>query len=180
MTAPTVSGSSTWEATLAEARTDSSAGSFVALATNGLTRAYRLAGLLLGNAPDAEDAVGDALERAWARFGQLRDPDGFEPWFDRIVINGCRDRLRRRRTVRFIPLEPGHDRPATGDPFRDVIERDDVLRSMRVLSDEEREIVVLHFWADLTLTDVARRTGLPVGTVKSRLHRALERMRHQP
>ena len=179
MTAPTVSGSTTWEATLAETRTDSSAEVFVALATNGLTRAYRLAGLLLDNASDAEDAVGDALERAWSRFGQLRDPDGFEPWFDRIVVNGCRDRLRRRRTVRFIPLEPAHDRPATVDPFRDVIDRDDVLRSMRDLSDDERVIVVLHFWADLTLTEVAARAGLPVGTVKSRLHRALERMRQE-
>jgi RNA polymerase sigma-70 factor, ECF subfamily len=177
MSAPTVSGSTTWEANLAEARTDSAAESFVALTTNGLTRAYRLAGLLLGNGTEAEDAVGDALERAWARFAQLRDAALFEAWFDRIVVNACRDRLRRRRTVRFIPLEPGHDRPAAGDPFRDVIDRDDALRSMQALSDDERLVVVLHFWADLTLTEVARRTGLPIGTVKSRLHRALERMR---
>jgi RNA polymerase sigma-70 factor (ECF subfamily) len=150
---------------------------FVTLATGELDRVYRLAGLILGDAAEAEHAVGDALERAWAGFARLRDPSGFGPWFDRIVVNGCRDRLRRRRRVTFIPLEPGHDRAAPGDPFRRVIDRDDVLRSMRELEDDERVVVVLHFWADLTLADVAARTGWPLGTVKSRLHRALERMR---
>ena len=48
---------------------------------------------------------------------------------------------------------------------------------MRELSDDERVVLVLHFWADLTLADVAARTGWPLGTVKSRLHRALEAMR---
>ena len=179
MTAPTVSGSTTWEATLAETSSERQAAVFVALASNGLTRAYRLAGLLLGNASEAEEAVGDALERAWSSFEQLRTPEGFEPWFDRIVVNRCRDRLRRRNTVRFVPLEPGHDRPAGVDAFRDVIDRDEVLWSMRDLPDEERVVLVLHFWADLTLTEVAKRTGIPVGTVKSRLHRALERMRQR-
>jgi RNA polymerase sigma-70 factor (ECF subfamily) len=170
-------GTRTWEATLTDNPAADRSDEFVALATGSLDRAYRLAGLMLLDAAEAEDAVGDALERAWAGFGRLRDLSGFAPWFDRIVVNGCRDRLRRRGRVRFIPLEPGHDRPASGDPFRRVIDGDDVLRSMRDLDHDERFVVVLHFWADLTLADVAARTGWPLGTVKSRLHRALERMR---
>ncbi len=170
-------GSSAWEATLTDRPAVNRSDSFVVLATGSLDRAYRIAGLLLGDATEAEDAVGDALERAWAGFERLRDPAGFEAWFDRIVVNGCRDRVRRRRRVRFIPLEPGHDGPTPGDPFRNVADRDALLRPMRDLTDEERLVVVLHFWADLTLADVAARTGLPLGTVKSRLHRALGRMR---
>ena len=130
MDAPSVSGSMTWEATLPEARTDTAAASFVALATNGMTRAYRLAGLLLGNSAEAEDAVGGALEGAWGRLRGLRVPAGDERAAARIVVNVCRDRLRRRRTVRFIPLNAAHDRPMSGDPFRDVVDRGDVLRSI--------------------------------------------------
>lgn len=167
----------TWEATLRIQTATDRSDLFSTLATGELDRAYRLAGLILSDAAEAEDAVGDALERAWASFGRLRDPHDFGRWFDRILVNGCRDRLRRRRLVRFIPLEPGHDRPALGDAFRQVVERDEVLGTIRALSDDERVVVVLHFWADLTLADVASRTGVPLGTVKSHLHRALERMR---
>jgi RNA polymerase sigma-70 factor (ECF subfamily) len=150
---------------------------FVGLAGRELDRSYRLAGLLLGDATEAEDAVGDALERAWSGIDRLRDPADFQAWFDRIVVNVCRDRLRRRSRVRFIPLDPTHDRPAAGDPFRTVLEQDDLLARLGGLLPDERLVVVLHYWADLTLEAIARRLGWPVGTVKSRLHRALERMR---
>jgi RNA polymerase sigma-70 factor (ECF subfamily) len=167
----------TWDARLRlESPADRSA-RFAELATPELDRAYRLAGLLLLDASEAEDAVGDALERAWQRFGQLRDETQFRAWFDRIVVNGCRDRLRRRRVVRFIPLEPAHGRVEPSDPFRQVLDRDELLRPLALLPDDERLVVILHFWSDLTLQAVAERVGWPIGTVKSRLHRALERMR---
>jgi RNA polymerase sigma-70 factor (ECF subfamily) len=169
-------GMRTWEAALTDEPAERSE-QFVALATASLDRAYRLAGLILSDAGEAEDAVGDALERAWSGFARLRDDAGFNAWFDRILVNGCRDRLRRRRIVRFIPLEAGHDRPSTNDAFRRVIDRDELLRAMDRLDDDERVVIALHFWADLTLADVASRTGWPIGTVKSRLHRALQRMR---
>lgn len=145
------------------------------LADHELDRAYRLAGLILGDASEAEDAVGDALERAWSRAAQLRDPAGLQAWFDRILVNLCRDRLRRRGRVRFLVL--ADDAVDRRDSFRDVLAKDEALRAMADLSDDERVTVVLHFWADLTLVEVAARVGWPVGTVKSRLHRALERMR---
>lgn len=147
----------------------------VRLASRELDRAYRLAGLILDDSADAEEAVGDALEKAWARAEQLRDPAGFRAWFDRILVNLCRDRLRRRGRVRFVTLPD--DAVDRGDPFRDILARDEALRAIAALTTDERTVVVLHFWADLTLSDIATRIGSPVGTVKSRLHRALERMR---
>jgi RNA polymerase sigma-70 factor, ECF subfamily len=143
------------------------------LTTGGMRRCYRLAGLILGNGADAEDAIGDALLRAWRQLPSLRDDDRFEAWFDRIVVNVCRDRLRRRRLVRFVPL-PDEPSIAPGDPFRAVIERDALLRAADGLGVDERTVLVLHYWADLTLDEVARRMGIPVGTVKTRLHRALQ------
>src|SRR5436853_5099879 len=74
------------------------------LIEHGLDRAYRLAGLILGDAAEAEDAVGDAIEAAFRHARELRDPARFGAWFDSILINRCRDRLRRRGRVRFIAL----------------------------------------------------------------------------
>ena len=74
---------------------------FRALAAGELDRAYRLAGLLMGDATEAEDATQEALLRAWTSLGSLRDPAGFQAWFDRILVNICRDRLRRRGRIRF-------------------------------------------------------------------------------
>lgn len=149
---------------------------FINLAERELDRSYRLAGLLLGNAAEAEDAVGDALERAWRELDGLRDTTRFQAWFDRIVVNACRDRLRRRGRVQFVPLAPDAGLRIT-DPFRDILDNDEAFRLLRDLPAEEREIVILHFWADLTLVSAAERLGLRPGTVKSRLHRALARMR---
>lgn len=149
---------------------------FVALAERELDRSYRLAGLMLGGAAEAEDAVGDALERAWRDAHRLRDPARFQAWFDRILVNACRDRLRRRRTVTFVPIE-GDTGPLAADPFRLVDDEDEAVRALARLPGDERMVVMLHFWADMTLEAAAERLGWPLGTVKSRLHRALERLR---
>jgi len=141
-----------------------------------LNRAYRIAGLLLGNAQDAEDATQDALLRAWRSAGSLRDPARFDAWFDRILVNGCRDWVRRRSRVRFIGLD-GQAPEASSDPFGVLLERDAVLRRLTVLDDDLRLVVVLHYWGDLRLEDLAERVGWPDGTVKSRLNRALANMR---
>lgn len=149
---------------------------FVQASRASLDRAYRLAGLLLGNAPEAEDAVQDALLVAWQSFGSLREPERFPAWFDRILVNGCRDRLRRRNVVRFIPMGGDLD-PAGRDPFQAFIDREGLLSGLASLTPDERIVVVLRFWADLPLDAIASRLDWPLGTVKSRLHRALDRMR---
>jgi RNA polymerase sigma factor (sigma-70 family) len=149
---------------------------FLGAARPNLDRAFRLAGLLLANAHEAEDAVQDSLVLAWQSFGDLREPAKFGPWFDRIVVNNCRDRLRRRDVVRFIPMADDVDPPGL-DPFQSFIERDELLAGLDRLTADERIVVVLRFWADLPLDAIADRLGWPLGTVKSRLHRALGRLR---
>jgi RNA polymerase sigma-70 factor (ECF subfamily) len=152
---------------------------FLRLANGELDRAYRLAGLILGDRQEAEDATQDALLRAWRSAGSLRDPSGFQAWFDRILVNVCRDRLRRRGKVRLIALDGALGMTMPGDPFRDVSDRDEVVRAMASLDDDLRIVIVLHYWADLTLEAVAERVGWPVGTVKSRLHRGLATVRER-
>src|SRR5262245_44250140 len=149
------------------------------LADRGLDRAFRLAGLILGDHAEAEDATQDALVRAWRAATSLRDPAGFDAWFDRILINVCRDRLRRRGKVRLVTLDGAADTVAAADPFAKVFADDELLGALSALGDDERMVLILHFWADLTLEAVAVRLDCPVGTVKSRLHRGLKAMRGQ-
>lgn len=142
----------------------------------GVDRRFRLAGLLLGNAADAEDATQEALLRAWRSAASLRDPARVDAWLDGILVNICRDRMRRRKVVRFIALADGATGPAR-DQFQAVLDRDEVARAMRGLDTDQRIVVVLHYWGGVTLEGIADRLGWPVGTVKSRLHHALRRMK---
>ncbi len=125
----------------------------------GLTRRFRLAGLLLGNVADAEDATQEAMLRAWRSAASLRDTARVDPWLDGILVNICRDRMRRRRIVRFIPLADGVG-SAARDEFQSVLDRDEVVRAMRELDADQRIVVVLHYWSGLTLEDIARPPGL--------------------
>ena len=152
---------------------------FVRLADRELHRAYRLAGLILGDSHDAEDATQDALVRAWSAYPSLRRDEDFQAWFDRILVNVCRDRMRRRRVVRFVPMVDEHSQRPSGDPFAELIAGDELLRAMETLDADLRTVIVLRYWADLTVDEIARRSGWRSGTVKSRLHRALAQMKQR-
>ena len=158
---------------IAERSTDR-ASAFRALVGAALDDAYRRAAVLLGDRFEAEDAVHDAAEKAWRSWGSLRDQDRFEAWFARILVNTCRDRLRARRRVRRI--EVGDQPSATvgvtgGIEAVDASER--LRRALDLLDPDERIAVVLRYEADLTVPAIAALIGIPEGTVKSRLHRAL-------
>jgi len=164
-----------WEGPLTTTTEDEAAELFLRMGRRELDRAYRLAGLLLADRTEAEDAVQDALVRAWHRRATLRDVAGFSAWFDRILVNDCRDRLRRRRKVRFLELDAARE-PEIRDPFRELLDRDEATRALGLLEPDQRVVVILHYWGDLTLAAVAERTGWPIGTVKSRLHTALRKL----
>jgi RNA polymerase sigma factor (sigma-70 family) len=151
---------------------------FVDLADRVLDDAYRLAGYLLGDSTEAEDAVQDALTRSWLAWGTLRDQERFEAWFDRILVNVCRDRLRKRRGVR---IEELNDELVvyTEDPFRAALAKNEVDLLLHVLNPDQRVVVGLRFWKDLSLQQIADTLGVPLGTVQSRLHYALRAMRDE-
>jgi RNA polymerase sigma-70 factor (ECF subfamily) len=155
----------------------SEATEFLALIRPCLTGAYRLAGFLLYDAGEAEDAVQDALERAWNAWPRLRDRTSFGAWFDRIVANACKDRLRARKGIRVVELV--EDAAIGGDPFRAALARDEVGRLVGALPLDQQLVVVLRFWRDLPLEEIAVRLDVPLGTVKSRLHYAMRRLRKE-
>jgi RNA polymerase sigma-70 factor (ECF subfamily) len=147
-----------------------------------LDRAYTIAAVILGDAVEAEDAVHDATVRAWQRFGDLRDPARFEAWFGRILVNGCRDRLRARRRHRVTDLSAVVADPTLADQVAPdhaelVAAREAIERALPTLGPDQLAVVVLRYEADLTVPAIAERLGIAEGTVKSRLHHALRRLR---
>jgi RNA polymerase sigma-70 factor (ECF subfamily) len=151
---------------------------FVRLATRHLDGAFKLAGYMLGDAGEAEDALQDALLRAWRAWPGLRDPDSFGPWLDRIVANVCRTRIRARRRVRTLAIDDDLE-VETPDPFRAALARDAVGRALDRLTPDQRVVVVLRYWRDMPLEQIATRLNLPLGTVKSRLHYAQRQLRRE-
>lgn len=152
------------------------AAAFAWLADRHLAASYRLAALLLGSEAEAQDATQDAAVIAWERFSSLRDPERFAAWFERILVNICRDRLRTRRRVRVLPLDAAPEM-GTQDAASRVAERDALRRSIATLTAEQRTVIVLRYFADLAPEEIAERTGERLGTVKSRLHYALNAVR---
>jgi RNA polymerase sigma-70 factor (ECF subfamily) len=145
---------------------------FVRLAARHLDGAYKLAGYLLGDAGEAEDAMQEALARAWRAWPRMREPDSVGPWLDRIVANVCKTRIRKRMGIRHVAFDDELEVHAP-DPFRATLTRDAVGRALERLSPEQRVVVVLRYWRDMPLDQIATRLDVPLGTVKSRLYYAL-------
>ena len=138
---------------------------------------YAIAQRILREMDRSEDAVQQALVIAWQELPRLRDPDRFKPWLHRILVRCCYTEARLRRDwsdhVRILPL----DGPGGRDESTAVADRDQLDRGFRRLPPEQRAILVFHHYLGLTSGEIAETLGVPVGTVRSRLHYAHRAMR---
>jgi RNA polymerase sigma-70 factor (ECF subfamily) len=142
-------------------------------------RLYRVATLILRDPDRAQDAVQEALMSAWKDVRALRDPDAWDAWLHRITVWACyrtAKKERRRRTVE-LKVVPDPERAVVSDSASALAIRDLIERQLNDLPIEHRAVVVLRFFLDLPLDEVADILDIPVGTVKSRLHRALASLR---
>jgi RNA polymerase sigma-70 factor, ECF subfamily len=151
---------------------------FEALSDRCLDDSYRLAAVLLRDRAEAQDVVHDAVLLGWRKFGSLRDPSRFDAWFGRIVLNLCRDRLRARRRgqIRETAIVAEMAMGAR-DEFGGVADRDAIATAFMKLDPDLQVVVALRFYKDLQLEAIAELLGIPLGTVKSRLHTGLKRLR---
>ena len=118
----------------------------------------------------------EALVRAWQQLPSLRDPDRFDAWLYRLVVNACADQGRqlRRWSKQVRPLlARALDRDDTGA----VADRELLERGFGRLKPDQRAVVVLHFYSGFSAAEIARMLGIPEGTARSRLHYATEAMR---
>jgi len=151
---------------------------FGALVHGVIARLYATATLILRDPDRAEDAVQDALIQAWRDIRGLRDPDRLDAWLHRLLVRSCYRAARRhhRRRVVEIPLAFDHDTPVP-DGLVSIGVRDQLERAFARLPTDHRTILVLAYYADLSLADVSVALGIPLGTTKSRLHRATDALR---
>lgn len=150
---------------------------YAMLVTAQADRLYAVAYLLTGDRGSAEDAVQDACIEAWRDLPRLRAADRFNAWLRRIVVHACLDDLRRRRRrPREIRIDP-HHHPASADHAPAVAQADALAHAFARLSHQHRTVIVLSHFDGQSTAEIAATLGLPVGTVKSRLHHALRAMR---
>ena len=140
--------------------------------------AYRLSLTILRHPFDAEDALQDAFVRAWRQLPGLRDSAQWQAWFRRIAVNTAIDAGRRRSALRIVTLG-FHEPPPVADGSTGLADRDEVGQAMGHLDANDRALLALRFGQDLELPDGAAALGIPLGTAKSRLHRALGRLRKE-
>jgi len=170
-------------------RNDSDA-SFEALVRPELQRLYRLAYRLSGAANDAEDLVQNVLIKAYERRRELSSIDGLGAWLARVMYNAFVDDLRRHKRRRFtvVPLDDALDQPhdaaalaSSGLQPSQLQERHTLrvalAKALAELSIEHRTVVLMHDSEGYTLEEIQQITGIPIGTLKSRLHRARARLR---
>jgi RNA polymerase sigma-70 factor (ECF subfamily) len=144
-------------------------------------RCLRLATHLLGAGGDAEDAVQDALLRAYRHLGAYQERDRFSAWLFRIVVNQCRTIGARRRGVQALHqrawIEQGDAEPAEEHPAEREATREELERALGRLDADQREAVVLKFTEDMTYDEMAAVTGVGVSALKMRVQRACKRLR---
>jgi RNA polymerase sigma-70 factor (ECF subfamily) len=151
---------------------------FNQLVAGTIGRLTAVARLILRDEDRAQDAVQDAYLDAWRDIRALRDPARLHAWLHRLLIHACYSQARRvrRRSVIEIDLAPAIS-ASSGSGLRDLELHDQLERGLQRLTTEQRAVLVLVYYLDLPLAETAGILGVPLGTVKSRLHRATEAMR---
>jgi RNA polymerase sigma-70 factor (ECF subfamily) len=150
---------------------------FASLAVAVGDRLHAVSHRILRDVDLAEDATQQALLTIWRDLPQLRDPARVDAWAYRLLVRACYAEGRRTRqwspNLRILPT----DEPAGPDATSLVVDRDQLERGFRRLSIDHRAVVVLHHYLDMPLEEVAEAVGIPIGTVRSRLHHAMRGLR---
>jgi RNA polymerase sigma factor (sigma-70 family) len=150
---------------------------FETLALGSHARLQRVAVGILRDPHLAEDAVQQALLRIWSDIRSLREPARFEGWSYRLLVRICYAEAKRQPPWTSDTAVPEAREPVAADEYDAVAHRDQLERAFAQLSVDHRAVVVLHRLKGMPLDQIAEILDVPVGTVKSRLSRAMEGLR---
>ena len=143
--------------------------------------AFRVAYVITRNAADAEDAVQDALVKAWRALGRFRAGEPLRPWLLHIAANEARNRRRsagrRERLTLRVAAFSGEAAPSPEDALLTTSDRARLLDALEALPEPAREVLACRYLLDLSEDETAAALGVRLGTVKSRSARALEKLR---
>jgi RNA polymerase sigma factor (sigma-70 family) len=146
---------------------------FRSLVEPSIQRALGTAAILTRSESDAADAVQDALLSAWLGLASLRDSDAFPAWFRTHVVRAAM-RIAARRG-RLVELDVDH--PDVPDALDQAVAIRTLGRAFDGLRDDDRLLLTLHHYLGLSIAETADHFGIPTGTVKSRVHAAMDRLR---
>ncbi|HET8528696.1 MAG TPA: RNA polymerase sigma factor [Gaiellaceae bacterium] len=147
---------------------------FAAVVRPHLDVAFRLAYVITGSAAEAEDAVQDALVKAWRALGRFRAGEPVRPWLLRIVANEARNRRRTAGRRLRLALRAAHEPPpAAAEP----VDRQALLEALHALPEDAQAVLACRYLLGLSEQETAATLDVAPGTVKSRTSRALERLR---
>lgn len=132
---------------------------------------FRVARAILDSDTDAEDAVGEAILRAWQSFGELRKPECAKSWVLKITVNCARSQRRKQSRVIYLDdMEQAAGAAGEAEPSG-------LWDTVRRLPEAQRTVVLLYYYEEMSVAEIAHTLGLPQGTVKSRLSRGREKLR---
>ena len=132
---------------------------------------YRIAWTYMGNNQDVEDVVQDALMKAWEKRNTLRNQSQFRPWLTQILVNQCKNALRKRKKISFFPLE--EETIAIELSPEEMYVQD----AVHYLKPDQRMVITLFYLDGFSVKDIADTVGSPIGTIKARLHAARKQLK---
>jgi len=153
------------------------ADAFDALIRTAYDRLFAAAYRIVREREAAEDAVQDAVVRCWRNLRGLRQPDRFEAWLYRLLVNACRDQSRRARRRPVEVSDEDRDLASAADDYASLAEHDALERAFLTLSADHRIALVLVHYVGYSAPEVAAILGVPIGTVYSRIHYGARAMR---
>lgn len=149
---------------------------FTRLAFELSDRLFAVAHRILRDFDSAGDALQVTLLRIWRDLPTLRDPGLVEAWAYRVLVRACHDELRKLRrqapALHLLAVDGAEE-----DPAISIADREQLDRAFRTLTAEQRAAIVLQYYRDLTLSEIAEVLQVPIGTVRSRLHYAKRALR---
>ena len=155
---------------------DGDASAFAELVRRHERRVFNVAMRILGREEDARDATQDAFLSALRKLSGFRGDAAFTTWMHRVTVNACYDVLRKRARAPMLRAvtaegEPPVEGPPAPDHADEIAGTTDVARALARLPVDQRAVLVLHDLQDVPYEEVARILSIPLGTVRSRLHR---------
>jgi len=156
---------------------DGDAAAFGVLVERHERRVYNLALRMTGREEDAKDATQDAFLSALRKLRSFRGEAAFTTWLHRVTVNACYDLLRKRQRAPLLHERPDDEPERRPEPTPSPDHADDtalsidIQRALLQVPEDFRVVMILHDVQDLPHEEVAATLGIPVGTVKSRLHR---------
>ncbi|MEH7112876.1 sigma-70 family RNA polymerase sigma factor [Neobacillus niacini] len=138
---------------------------------------YRMAYIYVKNQNDALDVVQETAYRSFKSIKNLKEPKYFKTWLVKIAINCALDILRKRQKV--IPLRPRQEELISEEAKDDIVLEITLRDLFELLTEEEKSVIILRFYQDLTINEVAGTLDIPLGTAKTILYRSIKKLRHE-